>query len=149
MDPMNEAPTYIETELTPEIIESVVARVTDKPMWPRVAAGELGVPGRIFDEWLQEGEQAAMEGRESLERELFERLHQAESVCEGKLVNELDNRVATSKYFQGYMALLERRFGARWAKREAESTGETRFEDTVASLLSEMERREKTEVSAH
>jgi hypothetical protein len=127
-----------ETELTPEIVGSVVSR-TEEGMHPDRAAGEIGVAKATFDAWLERGMNDAMEEKESLERELVERVYVADCQAEGKWFNGLQVRTQSGRYINDFLAFMARRWPERWVERKPEAGGERRFEDDLSDFLRTVE----------
>lgn len=119
---------------------------------PHVAARKVGVHKTVFSGWMEAGEQAHLEDAAQrvsddpvlyLRRQLYERVTEAEAECEMTWVTELKKKADIGKTtWQGYMTLLERRFGDRWRKRDpGTGTADESVDQAFKRLEAEMNAR--------
>jgi hypothetical protein len=115
--------------LTEELIEEIAAHVEDGAH-AVTAAGVCRVPRSCFERWhtlgtkLYDVDEAPdpddVTDHEQLCYLLARRVAQAEAECEARWIGHWHRALLTerrSNAFTGWLALLERRFPERWAKR--------------------------------
>jgi len=115
-------------ELTSELISTIEAE-TRRAHFPEVVARKLGVHRKLWQQWMKEGEQAHVDDTDSgprdeffMQRQLFERIEEAEAYAEMELLNMAREQAEMGKTsWNGFLTTLERRFGDRWRKRDAAS----------------------------
>ena len=121
-------------ELTLPVVASIVAR-TQEGMWPDRAAGEIGFTKAAFDTWLERGMNDAVEGTDSLERELAEQVFVADCQAEGEWFNGLRARSQSGRYINDFLAFMARRWPERWVERKSEPPRDVTFEDEARMML--------------
>jgi len=121
---------------TPKIATSIVALV-DEGQWPEVAGRSLGLRDGIVTDWLAAGKEEYMTSRKTEEdprsyrRKLYEKVTEAEARYEIKMVDLMNERVRDTKYFQGCLAILARRFPERWGERRGGDGPATSYEEML------------------
>lgn len=113
-------------ELTSELISTIETQV-QRAHFPEVVARKLGVHKRLWNAWMKAGEQAHLDDTDTepgnahfMERQLFERIEEAEAYAEMDLLNMAREQAELGKTsWNGFLTTLERRFSDRWRKRDA------------------------------
>ena len=103
------------SKLTPELQDSIVKAI-QAGNYAQVAARHAGIGETTFYRWLQQGQADAEANRKTSFRDFWEAVKKAESAAEVRAVVILQRAMPNS--WQAAMTYLERRYPARWGRRE-------------------------------
>ena len=103
------------SKLTPELRDDIVKAI-QAGNYAQVAARHAGIGESTFYRWLQQGEADAGADRETPFRDFWEAVKKAETTAEIRAVVILQRAMPNN--WQAAMTYLERRYPARWGRRE-------------------------------
>ena len=129
-----------------QLTEEIIERLEEETLlgaWPHVIAKRLGIHKSTYQNWMAAGEKHHLadtaekptDGAGYLERQLYERIEEAEAQAEIDMLNALKVHADSGKStWNGYMAMLERRFPERWRKKDAISGSGQSLEQALADI---------------
>lgn len=109
------------SKLTPKVREHLVKAI-EAGNYVETAVRACGIGTSTYYRWMETGEADVAHGKATIYRDLWEAVKKAEAEAETKALKQI--RSAASESWQAAAWYLERKFPARWGRKErVEHTG--------------------------